>query len=200
MLANGVKLTFKEGKEEKTRIVKLVDFEDVYSNDFLVTNQFTVEHLYENGQFRRPNIVVFINGIPISVFELKGFNTYETARDAFNDHKIKMNDISQLYVYCQTIVASDGNETKYGSPLSDWERFFVWEGIEDERDVEVFSVDERSFVYKYRGKTISSLEVLIRGLFKKEHIVDFLQDFVHYERQGESWIKKDCNVSSVLCS
>lgn len=135
LLTNGVKLTFKEGGEEKTRIVKLVDFENPEKNEFLVANQFTVEYQYEKGMHRRPDMVVFINGLPIAIFEFKSFNANETAKDAFNDHKTKMKDIPQLYAYAQIFVASDGLETKYGSPTSEWDRFFVWEGIFTDDDV-----------------------------------------------------------------
>ncbi len=189
MLTGGVRFTFKEGREKKTRIVRLVDFENVHNNDFLVANQFTVEHFYETNEFRRPDIVVFINGIPVSAFELKSPNSYETAKDAFNDHKTKMNDIPQLYMYTQMIVVSDGKETRYGSPLSDWERFFIWEGIDDEDDVEVIPLSDGCY-NRYKGQIVNSLEILIKGLFKKEHIIDYLQDFIHYEKIGEGWNKK----------
>jgi len=62
------------------------------------------------------------------VFEFKSFNANETAKDAFYDHKEKMKDIPQLYIYAQFVVASDGVETKYGSPMSDWERFLFGKG------------------------------------------------------------------------
>ena len=120
---NGVKLTFKEGKEEKTKIVKVVDFEKPENNEFLAANQFTVEYQYEKEMHRRPDLVIFINGLPLAVFEFKSFNANETSRDAFNDHKTKMEDIPQLYAYAQVLIASDGFETKYGSPTSDWDSF-----------------------------------------------------------------------------
>ncbi|MCM8808188.1 MAG: type I restriction endonuclease, partial [Candidatus Omnitrophica bacterium] len=115
LLTNGVRITFKEEKEEKTKIVKLIDFENLQNNDFLVANQFKVEYQYEKDWYRIPDLVVFINGLPIAIFEFKNFNTNETAKDAYNDHKIKIKDIPQLYVYSQILVASDGYETKYGS-------------------------------------------------------------------------------------
>ncbi len=190
LLTNGVKLTFREGGEEKTKIVKLIDFENIENNDFLVANQFKVEYQYEKGQYRRPDLVVFINGLPIAVFELKSFNANETARDAFIDHKVKIKDIPQLYVYSQIIVASDGYETKYGSPTSDWERFFVWEGILSDDDLKVEESSEGYYRYFYNDKELTSLEVLIKGLFRKEHLVEFINDFVFYEKVGENYEKK----------
>jgi type I restriction enzyme R subunit len=190
LLTNGVKLTFKEGKEERTKIVKLIDFESIENNDFLIANQFKVEYQYEREQYRIPDLVVFINGIPIAVFELKSFNAEETAKDAFLDHQRKIKDIPQLYVYSQIIVASDGYETKYGSPTSDWERFFVWEGMLSDDDVEVEEIADGYYRYIYNGKEMTSLELLIKGLFRKEHILEFINDFVFYEKDGETYKKK----------
>jgi len=190
LLTKGVKLTFKEGKEERTKIVKLIDFESTENNDFLIANQFKVEYQYEREQYRIPDLVVFINGIPIAVFELKSLNAEETAKDAFLDHQRKMKDIPQLYVYSQIIVASDGYETKYGSPTSDWERFFVWEGMLSDDDVEVEEIADGYYRYIYNGKEITSLELLIKGLFRKEHILEFINDFVFYEKDGETYKKK----------
>ncbi len=189
MLISGVKLTFKEGNEEKTRLVRLIDFSNPDKNEFLASNQFEVEYYYEAEKFRRPDLVVFVNGIPLAIFEFKGFNSGDTAKDAFNDHKIKMKDTPQLYQYAQVLVASDGLETKYGSPTSDWERFFVWEGIESDDDVEIEEFEEGA-IYRWKGKTLTSLDVLLFGLFNKERFLEFVEDFVIYDRAGKSLIKK----------
>jgi type I restriction enzyme R subunit len=189
-LTEGVKLTYREGKEEKTRLVKLIDFKNPENNEFLVANQFEVEYYYQNGIHRRPDLVVFINGIPIAVFELKGFNSNQTAKDAYNDHQVKMKDIPQLYLYSQVIVASDGYETKYGSPQSGWERFFNWEGIFSDDDVKKEEITKGSYRYFYQGKELNSLEILIKGLFRKEHITEFINDFVFHDRTDEGYVKK----------
>jgi len=199
MLVNGVKITIREGGRDKTIIVKLVDFEDISQNDFLIVNQFTVEYQYQKEEYRRPDLVVFVNGLPLTVFEFKSFNANETAKDAFYDHKIKMLDIPQLYVYTQVLVVSDGLETKYGSVSSDWERFFIWEGISREDDVEIKEIEgeflEREYRHKYyvlkgTGREITSLEVILKGLFSKEHFTEYLQDFIVYDKSGSSYVKK----------
>ncbi len=197
MLISGVKLTFKEGNEEKTRLVRLIDFSNPENNEFLESNQFEVEYYYEAKKFRKPDLVVFVNGIPLAIFEFKGFNSGDTAKDAFNDHKIKMKDIPQLYQYAQVLVASDGLETKYGSPTSDWERYFVWEGIESDDDVEIEEFEEGA-IYRWRGKTLTSLDVLLFGLFNRERFLEFVEDFVIYDKAGKSLIKKNSNILPVL--
>ncbi len=192
MLISGVKLTIKDNNEERTRIVKLIDFSNPENNEFLAGNQFEVEYYYEHGRFRIPDLVVFINGIPVAVFEFKGFNSGDTAKDAFNDHKTKMKDIPQLYQYSQILVAGDGLETKYGSPTSDWERFFVWEGIESDDDVEVIEFEEeygKHAIYRWRDKDLTSLDVLLLGLFNKKRLLEFIEDFIIYDKSGKSLTK-----------
>lgn len=128
--------------------------------------------------------------MPIAIFEFKSFNADETAKDAFDDHKIKMKDIPQLYAYAQILVASDGFETKYGSPTSDWEKFFVWEGIFSDDDLRVEEIEERLCRYFYNDRELTSLEVLLKGLFRKEHLLEYIQDFIFYDRVGETYEKK----------
>ena len=188
MLVNGIKITTKEKQEERTKIVKLVDFENLANNEFLAANQFTVEYQYQNEMHRRPDLVIFINGLPIAAFEFKNFNADQIAKDAYYDHKNKMNDIPQFYVYPQILVASDGLETKHGAKTSDWDKFFIWEGIFDDDDLEAKQTQDKHYHYTFKptGQHMTSLEVLLKGLFRKEHLMEYLQDFILYESAGES--------------
>jgi len=189
MLINGVKIKVRENEKERTRIVRLIDFKNIENNEFLAANQFTIEYQYQKDIYRRPDMVIFINGMPIAVFEFKNFNANETAKDAFYDHKRKMKDIPQLYTYAQILVASDGLETKYGSITSDWDRFFIWEGIFDDNDLKIKEAGENHY-YLFRGKEMTSLQVLINGLFRKEHLIEYLLDFIFYDKTGETYTKK----------
>jgi len=192
MLTNGVKITIKEKQERRTKIAKLVDFENPANNDFLAANQYTVEYQYQKGFTRRPDLVIFINGLPIAVFEFKSFNANETAKDAYYDHKTKINDIPQFYVYPQILVASDGLETKHAAKTSDWDRYFIWEGINDDDDLEPKETEGKHYYYIHKptNERMTSLEVLLKGLFKKEHLLEYLQDFVLYESTGETYQNK----------
>lgn len=192
MLVGGVKINLREKGKEKTKLVKIIDFENPEENEFLVANQLTIEYQYQSNLYRKPDIVVFVNGIPLAIFELKSFNANETAKDAYYDHKIKMPDIPQLYVFAQILVASDGLETKYGSTTSDWDRFFLWEGINDDADLIAKGSEETPlyYVHKETGKEMTSLEVLIKGLFNKDRFIDYLEDFIFYEKSGETFDKK----------
>ncbi len=192
MLTTGVKIQVKDKQGERTRIGRLIDFQNLENNEFLTANQFTVEYRYQSALYRRPDLVVFINGIPLAIFEFKSFNADEVARDAFDDHRIKKEDIPQLYVYGQILVASDGLETKFGSKTSGWDKFFVWEGILDDEDVEVRQVEEKTYEYiwKSNGQKMTSLEVLLKGLFRKDHLAEYLEDFVFYDKSGETYDNK----------
>jgi type I restriction enzyme R subunit len=199
MLVNGVKVSVREKGEDRTRLVKLIDFENLEDNDFLVSNQFTVEYQYQKDEYKRPDLIIFINGMPIAIFEFKSFGANETAKDAFYDHKAKMSEVPQLYTYAQVLVASDGLETKYGSVSSDWDRFFVWEGLFAEDDLEIREIEgseieseyrHRYYISKRTKKEITSLEVLLKGLFRKEHLSEYLRDFIIYERSKENYVKK----------
>jgi len=192
MLTNGAKITIKEKQEERTKIAKLVDFENLANNEYLAANQFTVECQYQSGLHRRPDLVIFINGLPIAAFELKNFNADEIAKDAYYDHKTKMNDIPQFFVYPQILVVSDGLETKYGAKMSGWDKFFIWEGIFGDNDLEARETEGKTYHYTYKptGQVMTSLEVLLKGLFRKEHLMEYLQDFVLYESLGERYENK----------
>ncbi len=80
-------------------------------------------------------------------------------------------------------------ETKYGSTTSDWERFFVWEGIFSDSDVEIEQIDDGHYKYVYNGKEITSLELLLNGLFRKEHFSEYLKDFIFFLKSGETYTK-----------
>ncbi len=189
MLTNGVKITVKEAPAERKRLVRLVDFEDPENNECLASNQIVVEHQYHHGFHRRPDMIIFINGLPLVIIEFKSFNADETAKDAFDDHVKKKEDIPQLYVYAQVLVASDGIETKYGSKTSGWDRFFVWEGILDDDDIDARKVGENQYEYFFTqtGQRMASLEILLRGLFRKDHLLEYLEDFVFYAKSGETY-------------
>lgn len=197
MLVGGVKLTVKYGNDERTRLVRLVDFENPDNNEFLVVDQFQVEFWEENDLYRIPDVTIFINGIPVGIFEVKGENSNETAKDAFNDHTEKKKDIPQLYLYSQVLVVSDGMETRYGSPTSGWERFFFWEGIESDDDLEVVTgidIEDETIPAMYRhkktGEPFTSVEVILNGLFERKRFLEYLNDFILHEQAGSGYIKK----------
>lgn len=153
--------------------VRVVDFDDPANNDWLVVNQFTVT---EGGHNRRPDIVAFLNGMPIGVLELKNAASENaTIWSAFQQLQTYKQELPSLFVFNALLVASDGLEARIGTLSSNKERFQPWRTIEGE---------------ELAPKTMSQLEVLIRGVFDKRRLLDLVRYFVVFEDDGDTAIKK----------
>ena len=153
--------------------VRLVDFDTPENNDWLAVNQFTV---VENSE-RRPDVVLFINGLPLAVIEFKNpTNEKATILTAFRQICTYKQEIASLFTYNEAIVISDGLEARIGSLTADHEWFLPWRTIEGE--------DEGP-------STELELEVLIKGIFEKERFLSYLKHFVVFEEtEGETIAKK----------
>ncbi len=173
MLLQGIAVDVKTDNGEKGEVVKLIDFENPANNDFLVVNQYTIKGTKGN---RRPDIVVFINGLPISVIELK--NPADENADifkAYNQLQTYKDEIEDLFVYNEALVISDGINARVGSLTATDERYMYWRTIKDEND---------------KPQLEYELDTLIKGFFDKEHLLDYIQNFVLFEDDGKNIIKK----------
>lgn len=173
LLLQGVSVEVKNGDETRGEVVKLIDFEEPYNNDFLVVNQYTIKGAKGN---RRPDIVVFINGLPIAVLELK--NPADTNADifkAYNQIQTYKDEIEDLFVYNEAIVISDGINARIGSLTATNERYMYWRTIKNEKDKPVLEYE---------------LETLIKGFFVHEHFLDYIRSFVLFEDDAKHIIKK----------
>jgi type I restriction enzyme R subunit len=174
MLINGVDVEY---RDSDGHIVGdrawLIDFDNYENNDWLVVNQFTVIE----GQFtRRPDIVIFINGIPLGVIELKNAaDENATIWSAFNQLQTYKQQISQLFVYNEILVISDGLHARMGTLTSDREWFLPWRTIEGE--------------VLARASQLQ-LEVLIKGVFEKHRLLDLLHYYIVFEDEGGGKITK----------
>jgi type I restriction enzyme R subunit len=124
MLLQGIPVEIKNGDEARGEVVKLIDFHDAEANDFLVVNQYTIKGTKGN---RRPDLVVFINGLPISVIELK--NPADTNADiykAYNQLQTYKDEIEDLFIYNGALVISDGINARVGSLTATDERYMYW--------------------------------------------------------------------------
>lgn len=172
-LTKGVKVTFHEGNQEVGRQLKVIDFDNLDNNDWLVVNQFTI---HGHKQNRRPDVLVFINGLPLSVIELK--NAADENADiwaAYNQLQTYKTDIPDLFNYNTCMVISDGIFARLGSLSANEERFMNW------RTIDGIEVDPLG---KHR-----ELETLIKGLFKKEVFLNYLRYFCLFE-DDKTVIKK----------
>jgi len=161
-----------EGEKRGDR-VRLIDFENTDRNRFLVVNQYTVQG---TRQPRRPDLVCFINGIPIAVIELKN-PALEQADiwSAFNQLETYKAEITDLFVFNEALVISDGLHARVGSLTADRERFMPWRTVRNEYDRPLLEFE---------------LEKVVRGFFAPDLLLDYLRYFILYEQGEDGIIKK----------
>lgn len=152
---------------------QIVDFSGDAKNAFLVVNQFTVAGTKGN---RRPDIVVFINGLPIAVIELKNpSDEHADIWSAHNQLQTYKDEISDLFIFNEALIISDGVNARVGSLTASKERFMPWRTIAEEGDKPLF-------VYR--------LETMVRGFFKQDLLLDYIRYFVLFESDGDTIVKK----------
>ncbi len=167
-ITEGVKKTWRDGGEEKTEVVKLIDFVNVEANDFLIVNQFTVQGI---DNVCRLDGVIFVNGLPLSVLELKSpVREQATIGQAYRDMEHYKKEIPKIFLYNQVLCLSDLTEARHGTISSSWERYGTWKGIESESDA---------------PKGATELEVLAKGLFNKTRLLDVIQNFTVFEADSD---------------
>jgi type I restriction enzyme R subunit len=149
--------------------VRLVDFSDLLANDWLAVNQFTV---VEGQHNRRPDIVVFVNGLPLGLIELKNAADEEaTVWSAYKQIQTYKAEIASLLHYNAVLVVSDGLQARIGSLTANQEWFKVWRTIDGEGDA---------------PKTSLELDVLVRGVFDRQRFLDLLQHFIVFEEDPDT--------------
>ena len=173
MILQGISVDIKKDDETKGDVVKLIDFENFSNNDFLVVNQFTIKGIKGN---RRPDLIVFVNGLPLAIIELK--NPADENADiykAYNQLQTYKDELEELFVYNEALVISDGINARVGSLTATDERFMFWRTVKDENDKPLLEYE---------------LETLIKGFFNKEYFLDYIQNFILFEDDSKKIIKK----------
>ena len=178
LLLEGVKVEYKDKcGDEQTDYVQLIDFNDVDKNQFLVVNQYTIMGSKGSSSVRRrPDVIVFINGLPLAVLELK--NPADNNADiwsAFQQLQTYKDEIPDLFMFNQALVVSDGLNARVGSLTANKERFMAWRTVSSENDKPT---------YEY------FLETLVKGFFKPELFLDYIRHFILFEQDGDKTIKK----------
>ncbi len=147
--------------------VRLVDFQAANNNDWLAVNQFTV---IEGQHNRRPDIVIFVNGLPLGLIELKNAaDEGATIWSAYHQLQTYKAEIPSLLAYNAVLIVSDGLEARIGSVTANQEWFKVWRTISGED----------------APKGILELEILVKGVFERQRFLDLLQHFIVFEEDGE---------------
>ncbi|KXG42688.1 type I restriction endonuclease subunit R [Tepidibacillus decaturensis] len=168
LLTEGIEVSFKEKDLIRTKRAYLVDFEHMDRNDFLVVNQFTILGL-EN---RRPDLILFINGLPLVVIELKSASDENVGiENAYHQIQTYKKDIESLFHYNAFCIISDGINAKAGTITSNLERFMNWRS---EDGVNVAPL------------TIPQYETLFRGMLAKERILDIISNFILFQESKSS--------------
>jgi len=179
LLVDGIPVDY-TGPDERliSGRVWAIDWEDIHNNDWLVVNQYTVEAAYQNGKVnRRPDVVIFVNGLPLAVIELKS-TTDENATiwSAFNQLQTYKEQIPALFVYNEALIISDGLNARIGSLTAGKEWFLPWKTIAGETTAPT---------------SVTQLEVLLRGVFEKRRFLDLVRYFIVFEQdRGTPTAKK----------
>src|SRR6266498_98913 len=173
MLTRGLelKVEFPDGRVEH-RHVYAVNWDKPHKNDIRAVNQFPI-----HGQNdRRPDVIIFVNGLPLVVFELKNpYNEKPTVEDAFNQVQHYTYEIPQLFDYNALIVISDGVTTLHGVWTAGREWYSPWKSIDG---------------FEIEPNTTGSMKTLIEGLFPKDRLLAYIRDFIVFETVNDKVTKK----------
>ncbi|MDD4101108.1 MAG: type I restriction endonuclease subunit R [Kiritimatiellae bacterium] len=175
LLTDGVDVSWRDDGRQRHSKVWLIqrDPAKIDQNEFLVVNQFTV---VEDRRNRRPDVVVFVNGLPLGIIELKNpAEEKATIRHAFNQLQTYKLDIPGFFVFNEMMVISDGLFAKAGTLTAGWDRFQPW------RTTDGSTLAPKSAV---------QLEVLIKGVFEKRRFLDYVLNFITFEDDGKAIAKK----------
>jgi type I restriction enzyme R subunit len=175
LLVDGIEVSFRENDEIRTKKAYIVDFNCPEKNEFLVVNQFTVIEKEE----RRPDLVLFVNGVPLVIVELKSASDENVGiENAYEQIQTYKRDIPSFFNYNSFCILSDGINAKAGTITSNFERFMNWRTID--------------------GETIEPLhvpqyEVMFRGMLAKERMLDIIQNYILFQESKEEEKDEDGN-------
>lgn len=169
-LTEGITVEYQKNGETRGEPVNLIDWHNTDNNEFLVVNQFTV---IEDNHNRRPDLVIFINGLPLVVIELKNaVDEKANLRAAYNQLQTYKREIPSLFTYNALLVISDGLSARAGSLTADFNRFSAWKTPTGENH-------------------INELEILTTGLLNKQTLLDLIRHFTVFEKTRSEDLNTD---------
>lgn len=176
-LKHGVPIKYQENGQDKSDYVRLIDFQNPSNNRFDVVNQLVIHGKRSN---RKPDVICFINGLPVVLMELKNpFDVNADIDHAYQQLQTYKQDIEDVFVYNQLLIISDGVQACVGSLTADRERFLPWRVVDE-------SCHQR-VAFKFE------LDGLLRGLLSPAVLLDYIQNFIAFERNHKNeYIKKIC--------
>lgn len=169
-LQNGIEVKYFVGGEERSSIVYLVDYDNIDNNDFTVTNQWT---FIENAE-KRPDILIYLNGLPVAIFELKSPSREETdVSEAYRQLRNYMYEIPSMFHYNVILVMSDLMTSKAGTITSGEDRFMEWKTTDG----------------SYENTQYAQFDTFFEGIFEKKRFLDILKNFICFNVDGEKTFK-----------
>ena len=181
-LRNNIKITVRRNGREDFDFVKLIDFEHPENNTFTAVSQMWIQG---KVYYRRPDILIFVNGLPVVFIELK--NSIVKVEEAYNrnlqDYK---KDIPNLFAFNQICVLSNGLQTRLGAFNATYDYFFEWLKVEDEKEA-----PDRKQLLETESASDSSVRYFVDGLLDKARLIDYLENFILFEKQSVKIIAKN---------
>ena len=169
-LQSGVEVRYFDGEQDRDEIVRLLDFDDPGNNDFHVVNQWTFVEYSE----KRPDVIVFVNGMPLVMFELKSPSREETdASDAYKQLRQYMRQIPGMFVPNVFCVMSDMSETRVGTITADEDRFVAWKSVDGD----------------YSETKAATWKTMLDGMLPKERLLDIVRNFVCFNDSNDRIVK-----------
>ena len=165
LLVEKVKIPYQKDGFERSYEVALIDFENPLNNEFLCANQYII---VEKNQNKRPDVLLFVNGLPLVVIELKNAaDENATMRKAFDQLQTYKSTIPSLFTYNAICVISDGMECKAGSVSAGYSRFMTWKTADGKKEASRF---------------IPQLEILLKGMLNPSTLLDLVRNFIVFEK------------------
>ncbi len=181
-IRNGIKITVRKNGKEDFDFVKLIDFDNPQNNNFTAVSQMWIQG---KVYFRRPDIIIFVNGLPLVFIELK--NSIVKVEEAYNKNlKDYIKDIPNLFAFNQICVLSNGIETKLGAFNATYDYFFEWLKVSSEKEVL-----NRETILNADSASDSSIKYFVDGLLDKNRLVDYIENFILFQNQSVKIIAKN---------
>lgn len=169
-LQNGVEVRYTENGEQRSTIIYLADFENADNNSFIISNQWT----FIENDTKRPDILIFLNGLPVAIMELKSPSREETdAEKAYTQLRNYMQAVPSMFIYNAICVISDQFATKVGTITSGEDRFMEWKTTDG----------------NYENTQYAQFDTFFEGIFQKERFLDIIKNFICFSNDGTEQIK-----------
>ncbi|WP_421753054.1 type I restriction endonuclease subunit R [Croceimicrobium sp.] len=181
LLTEGIKVSYQKEGQQRGDLVWLIDFNTPENNDFVVANQFTI---VEDGINKRPDVILFVNGIPLVVIELKNaVDENATIKSAFRQIETYKAVIPSLFTYNAFSVISDGLEARAGTLSSGMSRFMTWKSADGKEEA---------------SHLVGQLETLINGMLNKKTLLDLVRHFIVFEKSKKEDAKTGVTTISTV--